>query len=312
MLQHPRERINGTGLGDLVPPPVLEMVESVFSRSSGARATVEIESAESAESAILRYSARLIRSSETSEALLVVEDVTQQRVADTAHHAFVTQATHELRTPLTNISLYANMLIEDHEVDQETREKCLNVINQESKRLEHIINDMLSVAEIEAGSMQLSTDDVHLLPLIDTIVAEYRVQATEKEQEIRLDLPPKLPVMQADRGKLTLVLHNLIGNAIKYTPQGGRITVSADLTDDRIQVHVEDTGIGIAEADLPNIFDRFYRADDPRLAAITGSGLGLALAREVARLHGGDITVDSIIDQGSTFHLALPVAVKVA
>ena len=123
---------------------------------------------------------------------------------------------------------------------------------------------------------------------------------------------PKLPVVQADREKIILAVGNLIGNALKYTPSGGRVSVAADVKGDMLVIEVTDTGLGIAPAEQELIFDRFYRAKDERIAAITGTGLGLALARQVVRLHGGDITVSSVIDKGSTFTINLPAAVAVS
>src|SRR5436305_299934 len=120
-------------------------------------------------------------------------------------------------------------------------------------------------------------------------------------------LPPKLPVIRGDRDKITLALHNLMGNALKYTPDGGKVTLEVEVDGKNVSISVTDTGIGISPDDAERIFERFYRAKDPRVAKITGTGLGLTLAREVVRMHGGDITVESQIDQGSTFTMPLPV-----
>jgi signal transduction histidine kinase len=140
------------------------------------------------------------------------------------------------------------------------------------------------------------------------------VAALAKDKNITLayDLPPKFPVIQADRDKFVLALHNLIGNAIKYTPEGGKVTVTVRVTPQQVAIDVTDTGIGIKPEEHQLIFERFYRAKDPRVAKITGSGLGLALTRDVARLHGGDVTVFSEIDAGSTFTLTVPIVNQAA
>jgi signal transduction histidine kinase len=119
-------------------------------------------------------------------------------------------------------------------------------------------------------------------------------------------MPPKLPVIRGDRDKIAMSLHNLIGNAFKYTPQGGSVTISVEESPTSLAVRVADTGIGIATEEAERIFEKFYRSKDRRIAKITGTGLGLSIAREVVRLHGGDITVDSHLDKGSTFTLTLP------
>ena len=155
--------------------------------------------------------------------------------------------------------------------------------------------------------MSLSKDDLPPKTMLDNLRAEYQAQADQENIELNFELPPKLPNLEGDRDKIMLALHNLIGNALKYTPSGKRVTVVAETQEQNVAVRVSDTGIGISEEDAERIFDKFYRANDKRVNQISGSGLGLALAREVIRLHGGDITVDSELDQGSSFTLTLPV-----
>jgi PAS domain S-box-containing protein len=261
---------------------------------------------------VLRFSVRPVRRDDSASAMVTIEDITQQKVAEEARHAFVAHTTHELRTPLTNIRLYVETAIDEGENNPATRAKCLNVINGETRRLERIVGEMLSMAEIEAGSFKIKADDVRLETLFDELKADYQQQAVEKQIELVLKLPPKLPAIKGDRDKIVLALHNLVGNALKYTPDGGRVTIGVELDDRRLAVTVSDTGIGISSEDAERIFERFYRAKDPRVAKITGTGLGLTLAREVVRMHGGDITVESQINQGSSFTMTLPVKAEAA
>jgi signal transduction histidine kinase len=253
-----------------------------------------------------------VRRDDTAAAVVMIEDITQQRIADEARNAFVAQATHELRTPLTNIRLYVEQAIEAGDGDQVTRARCLNVINQESRRLERIVGDMLSVSEIEAGSFKLRAGDVRLDALFEELEEDFKAQGADKSLTLKFDLPPKLPVIQGDRDKIALALHNLLGNALKYTPEGGTVTVRVTNPPGSLSVEVVDTGIGIAPEETELIFERFYRAKDNRVDKITGTGLGLALAREVVRLHGGDISVRSQLNQGSTFTLTLPALAEAA
>jgi signal transduction histidine kinase len=261
---------------------------------------------------VLRFSIRPVRREDSASAMVLIEDITQQKAAEEARHAFVAQATHELRTPLTNIRLYVETAIEEGETDAAMRSKCLNVINGEARRLERIVGEMLSVAEMEAGSFKLREDDVRLDALFEELKADYDSQAKEKRITLTFNLSPKLPVLHGDRDKVALALHNLIGNALKYTPDGGRVVVTADADAKQLSVSVKDTGIGIGPEDQERIFERFYRAKDKRVAKITGTGLGLTLAREVARLHGGEIEVESVLNQGSTFTLTLPLKAEAA
>jgi len=260
-------------------------------------------------SSVLKLSARPVRREEQGVVMVTVEDVTQQRVADEARNSFVAQATHELRTPLTNIRLYTDAMIEDSD-NPEIRTKALNVISSESRRLERIVADMLSVSEIEAGTLKIVRGDVRLDQLFEELKDDYRVQAEDKEIAMIFELPPKLPVVHADRDKYALALHNLIGNALKYTPAGGKVTVRAEETQGKFLVHVIDNGIGIKKEEHELVFDKFYRAKDGRVANLTGTGLGLTLARDVARMHGGNITIQSEINKGSTFTLEIPLAAE--
>ena len=166
---------------------------------------------------------------------------------------------------------------------------------------------MLCVAEIEAGSLSIRRDSLRTEQLFVELEEDYQAQSKDKSIEMVFDLPPKFPTIQADRDRLGQALHNLIGNAIKYTPSGGRIEVRVGFGEnDSMKVEIIDNGIGIDESQHERIFDRFCRADDRRIAKVTGSGLGLALARQIARLHGGEIFVKSEIDKGSIFTFTIP------
>lgn len=307
------DEITGASIDDFIgSAEVRDAVKAAVNGASRSWTSVEVDQRGEDAGSVLRFSVRPLRRDDVGAVMMAVHDVTQQRVADEARNMFITHVTHELRAPLTNIRLYTETALEEGEEDPAVRANCLNVINQEARRLEGIVSDMLSVSEIEAGTMQLHKDDVHLAALFEDLRADYAAQAKEKKIELAIELPPKLPIVQADREKLELALHNLVNNAIKYTDKGGHVEVRVDATDDGLVVEVIDNGIGIAEADVGRVFERFYRAKDPRIAGITGSGIGLALAREVVRLHGGDIRVESQPQQGSTFTLSLPLGSKAA
>ena len=275
------------------------------------RTIVEVEQADSMSSSILRFTVRPIGEEDSGVAVVVIEDITQQKVAEEARNSFLAKAAHELRTPLTNIRLYAEGALEDSEHNSPDTVKCLNVVNEESQRLERTVSGILSVAEVEAGSFTLARDDVHLDVLLEQLKADYEPRAKDKQIALEFDVPPKLPVLHADRDKILLALHNLLGNAIKYTPEDNRVTLKATHENSQINITVSDAGIGMIPADAEKVFDKFYRAQDERVTKAEGTGLGLAIARQVIRQHGGDITVDTELDKGSTFTLALPVTEEV-
>jgi signal transduction histidine kinase len=282
-----------------------QALEQTLRANSQQRRTVEVETKDGQNATVLRYDLRPVRRPDGIEVLVVIYDVTQQRVSDASRNAFVAHVTHELRTPLTSIRLYLETAATDGENDPAIRAKCLNVILQESRRLEHVVSEMLSASEIEAGAMQLNWDDVRLDALFAGLKADYEGLAQEKKLQFLFEMPPKYPVIRADRERLSLALHNMIGNAIKYTPAGGAVKIALRVEGRQILVDVVDTGIGIDEKEQEKVFERFYRSKDPRVLKITGSGLGLALARDIVRLHGGDITLQSQINKGSTFTLTL-------
>lgn len=235
-----------------------------------------------------------------------MRDVTQQKLAEEMRDQFVDTATHELRTPLANIKAYAETLALADMIDVEQQKQFLNTINSEATRLARFVDDLLSVSSMELGSLALNKQVTDLTRMLNEVVAKVRPQIADKQQALEVVLPEKLPEPELDKDKIAAMLVNLLGNAVKYTPPGGRVTFRVNVTDRFIEIDVEDTGVGIAAEELPKVFDKFFRSQDPRVQAETGTGLGLALAHEVVRLHGGQITVESEINRGSTFSVLLP------
>ena len=288
--------------------PLIDAIKSTTENNGVSRTVVEIGDVENLEShgSVLKLSVSRVDDDGMTRAVVFIEDITQQRLSSQSQNAFIAQATHELRTPLTTIRLYCEDAIEA-DADDQSREKALNVISNETRRLERIVGDMLCVSEIEAGSLTIRRESMRTELLFTELEHDYDAQAKEKSIQLTFELPPKFPTIQADRDRLGQALHNLLGNAIKYTPSGGKVAVNASFDDsDAMTVSISDTGIGIDDSQQERIFERFTRADDRRISQVTGSGLGLALARQIARLHGGDITLESAVDQGSTFTLFVP------
>ncbi len=240
------------------------------------------------------------------ESILLIQDVTDMREVEQACNSFLYHVTHELRTPLTNIQAYAETLSRLDLNDEQMRKECYNVIVSETRRLSELVEDILSISQMEVGALRLEADDVDMVRLLRTMVQDNLGAADEKGVELSLSLPPKLPRLRGDKRRLAVLLNNLIGNAIKYTPPEGRVSVRASHDERRMRIEVADTGLGIAPEDQPRVFEKFYRADRDEVQGIKGTGLGLAIAREVARLHGGDILLESEVGKGSTFTLELP------
>jgi signal transduction histidine kinase len=313
LLQTARPELLQKNLASVVQDPrVVDAILAASKDPTASRTVIEVDPEGGEASTVLRFTIRPLAREDGPMAMVLIDDVTQQKVADASRDGFLARAAHELRTPLTNIQLYTERALEDRDRDLAVVATCLNVVNEESRRLERIVAEILSIAEIEAGSFRPRRDDVRLDLILQQLKADHTPAAKEKKIKLTFDVPPKLPVLYADRDKVALALHNLVGNALKYTPEKGQVRVVLREEPDQLQIIVSDNGIGIGPNDLPRIFDKFYRAQDTRVATIKGTGLGLAIAREVIRLHGGDITVESKLDNGSTFTLTLPKTQEVA
>ena len=235
-----------------------------------------------------------------------IRDVTQQKLAEEMRDQFVDTATHELRTPLANIKAYAETLALADMIDVEQQKQFLNTINSEATRLARFVDDLLSVSSMELGSLSLNKQVTDLGRMLNEVLAKIKPQVAEKQLTLEVALPEKMPEPELDKDKIATVLVNLLGNAVKYTPESGRVSFRVIITDKQIEVSVQDTGVGIAADEVDKVFEKFYRSSDPRVQEQTGTGLGLALSQEVVRLHGGRITVESELNKGSTFTMSLP------
>lgn len=247
--------------------------------------------------------------------VLFMQDVSQFKEVERAQDDFLYHVTHELRTPLTNIRAYAETLAGGVLDDPVALRECYNVISGETERLGRLVEGILSVSQLEVGSARLSLGEVYPDKMVRDAVQDMQAQAEAKGIDLRLRLPPKLPVIRGDKERLAAVMANLVGNAVKYTPSGGHVEVSCAVEKENehqqgpgtLRISVSDTGVGIDEAHHEKIFEKFYRVQDERVEAEPGTGLGLAIVKETVRLHGGNVSVESTVGRGSTFHVTLPV-----
>jgi signal transduction histidine kinase len=219
---------------------------------------------------------------------------------------FVSAVSHELRTPLTSIKGYASILSQEKlgSIPEAVKER-LERINKHTNSLTELIDDLLDISRIESGKIEMKMEELKIRELIDAVLDVVRPQAKEREIEIKVDITAEATEIWADRGQIERVFLNLLNNAIKFTPEGGKIIVGTMEKDDRIQIDVSDTGIGIAEVDLKKIFTEFYRVDNPINQKIKGTGLGLSLTRRIIEAHKGKIWVTSKLGKGSTFSFTL-------
>jgi CheY-like chemotaxis protein/two-component sensor histidine kinase len=218
-----------------------------------------------------------------------------------------------LRTPLTSIKGYADLMLAG-EVGELTddQQEFLTIVKNNSDRLVDLVSDLLDLSRIEAGHVELRYATLNVAAVINTVVTAFRPQVQRKGQRIVLNLSEDLPAVNGDGDRVIQILTNLVSNAHKYTPAGGRISISAQGAGAFVRIDVRDTGIGIAEEDYPQLFTKFYRTNNRAAREIGGTGLGLAITRSLVELQGGTISVSSTLDHGSTFSVTLPVALEPA
>ena len=239
-----------------------------------------------------------------------LSDVTQHHELQQIKNDVITLVTHELRTPLTAIQGMSEVLTE-YEVEPEARRKMLATINNESKRLARMINEYLDITRIESGIQKALFTNVNVTNLLEQTLFLLEPLAAQRDIKIICQFEVNLPMIFADAGMLAQALTNIVGNAIKYTAEKTKITVEVKKVGEQLKISVVDEGFGISEEQLPHIFEKFYRVPHRHTAGVPGTGLGLALTREIIELHGGRITVESKLNVGSTFTVYLPFAPEI-
>lgn len=219
---------------------------------------------------------------------------------------FLNTVSHELRTPLTSIKAFAEILLDNEGEDKETQIEFLGIINKESDRLTRLINNLLDLSRIEAGRMNWHFADTDVNQLVQNACDTLALSADKKGVQLQMDMAAQKASIYADEDKMTQVLTNLVGNALKFTPTGGQIFVSTQVTANTVKIAIRDTGMGIAPEHHQTIFEKFGQVDTSETREIKGSGLGLPIARSIVEAHKGTLTVSSDLGQGATFTVEMP------
>jgi signal transduction histidine kinase len=239
----------------------------------------------------------------------------QAQAANQAKTEFMSVASHELKIPMTSIKGYAKLLTLGAAGELNERQRdFLEIISSNVDRMDRLVADLLDVSRIEAGRLRLEMGRVDVQKAIETVVQAVKTQIEAKELTLQLDLPPGLPPAWGDQDRLVQIVTNLVSNAYKYTPNGGKITIT--VTDgqagsqsrDFLTISIRDTGVGISPEDQQKLFTKFFRADDPHVRDVPGTGLGLSITKSLVEIHGGEIWFESEVDQGTTFSFTLPTA----
>jgi len=251
------------------------------------------------------YIAPVYRDKMIAGITIVFHDITKLRKVEQMRADFVANASHELRTPLTVIKGYVETLLNGALDDREVSEKFVSIIDQEAERLKRLVDELLTLSQLESNSQDTIEKPVNIIEIINLVKDEMRPRFMEKDMNVEMDLPEGMVLVKANKDKVKQVLVNLLDNGVKYTSIGGKVSISMIDLGSQIKIIVKDTGIGIPKKYLPRIFERFYRVDKARSRQMGGFGLGLSIVKHMVENMGGTIGVESIVGKGSTFWFTL-------
>jgi PAS domain S-box-containing protein len=237
--------------------------------------------------------------------VIVLRDVTREREIDQMKSDFISSVSHELRSPLTSIRAYTESILQEPDMNRQTCEEFLKIIDEESERLARLIDSILEISRIESGRKEINLTEFDIVSVVKRVLSAMRPLAEKKRVKLESSIADGLDLIVADEGRIESVITNLVNNAIKFTPDGGCVGFSVQQQHDQVRISVSDTGVGIPKESLGKIFDRFYRVHRAG-SRVQGTGLGLTIVREIVAMHGGRIEVESEEGRGSSFTVVLP------
>jgi len=240
------------------------------------------------------------------------QEESRREQLDRLKDEFVLTASHELRSPLTSVQGFAELLMLERDSLTPRQAETVEVILDNCRHLVRLLNDLLDLARSDAGRLSIQPRPTEVAPLVEDVVRTMRAQTEAGGQHLRENLPPGLPPIDVEPDRIRQILVNLLTNAHEYTPEGASIEIGARALGAEVEISVSDNGPGIPEEQLQRIFDRFTRGDAGLTQRVGGTGLGLAISKSLAEAHGGSISAESTVGQGSTFRLRLPVATGTA
>ena len=318
MINPAAEKLLGVSRQDKVGKSLTEGMkdEQLISLSQGSpdkeEREIELTSRQDETKKVLRASTAVIENEngQTIGMVSVLSDITKQKELDNLKSAFVANVSHELRTPLVAIDKSLTLILEKEAGElSQTQEQFLSIAQRNLKRLSALINDLLDLSKLEAGKMEVRRKRMAINNVIQEVIDSLNNWARSKNITLEKRIEDMLPDVEIDPDRLAQVLTNLVGNAVKFTPNDGKITLEAKLSDGKkeLEVSVKDSGIGIAPEDLPKIFSKFYQCGGERMISdVNGTGIGLSIAKEIVELHGGKIWVESEKGQGARFIFTIP------
>jgi two-component system phosphate regulon sensor histidine kinase PhoR len=308
--------ILGVGRGREEGKPFLEVVRNVDlhgllrqarATGQGVLTTREVIVAGLAERRLQVNAVPLQLGADEPGVAMVLHDITELRRLEQVRTEFIANVSHELRTPLTAIQGYLETLLSGALEDRGHARQFLEVVARHTERLGRLLNDLTDLSNIELGKVSLRIEPTVLGEVVDSVIGIIRPRAQRGGVSLHTVLAPDAPPVKADRDRLAQILINLVDNAVKYTPAGGQVSVTADrAAGGLVEIAVRDTGVGIPAEDLPRITERFYRVDKARSRELGGTGLGLAIVKHLVMAHGGELRITSEVDKGTVVRVTLP------
>lgn len=239
-------------------------------------------------------------------AVAVLRDMTEERRMDKLREDFIANVSHELRTPISLLQGYSEAIVDNVAGSIEEMRELGQIIYDESLRMGRLVNELLDLAKLETGNIQLEKTEVEIMTFTERVTRKFQTMAKEQQITLSFEKSEDKVFMAIDTDRIEQVLTNLIDNALRHTSENGKVTVRVKVLSKGVKFEVQDTGSGIPEEDLPFVFERFYKADKARTRGRSGTGLGLAIAKNIVESHGGEIYVHSIVNKGTTFSFFLP------
>src|SRR6059058_1624077 len=300
-----RSRIaTGTALLEIVRDS--DVIEPIRAALDQARARVAEVTAPDRKKQLQLTAVPITQNGEASGVVAVFHDISRLKRADEIRRDFVANVSHELRTPLSIFHGNLETLLEAGDLDENETRHIYEVMKRHSDRLNLLVNDLLSLARLESKEANLQLAEIKLRDFLEGVMRDWAKRLAGKNLRLELEVPDNFPTLRVDERRLEEVVHNLLDNAVKYSHQNGRILIQAGAPDQEVVLSVRDEGVGIAAADLPRIFERFYRADRARSRELGGTGLGLSIVKHIAQLHGGRVEAESVVGNGTTIRVILP------
>jgi two-component system, OmpR family, phosphate regulon sensor histidine kinase PhoR len=307
MLEVPTDSLVGKKLWDVTRQrAILEMALATLMDDQAHQEELDWQGP--AQKSLAIYMARL-PGPKTGGAIMVLNDISHLRKLERLRQDFMTNVSHELKTPLANIKSSVEVLIDGAVEDESIRGNFLAEIDEQANRLHALVNDLLSIARLESGAELMDFEPISVDDAVQNCLDRHRTRAEAKGMvlsAVGLGVGATDAMLWADHEGISQILDNLVDNAIKYTPEKGRVTVRWVTAEHHVTLEVEDTGIGIPEKDLGHIFERFYRVDKDRSRMMGGTGLGLSIVKHLAQAMHGSVSVRSTLGQGTTFQVILP------